>query len=184
MHKLLLSVSLLALPVAGYAAAACCPSPLEAAAKPAVIQVAAAQTMSCDDKGDCADMAECADQAAKCGGMVAAAGKTGAALARDDYAAAQQAAGCLEHCAEGKPELKAAVAAFRSAGSLEAGREQFKKVSALLIPIAKQSGSAHFVMTCPMVKADWVQTDRMVANPFHGSEMLRCGMIRETVAAN
>lgn len=34
-----------------------------------------------------------------------------------------------------------------------------------------------FTLHCPMVKADWLQTSEEVANPYYGSEMLRCGQV-------
>ncbi|MCK6485885.1 MAG: efflux RND transporter periplasmic adaptor subunit [Phycisphaerae bacterium] len=34
-----------------------------------------------------------------------------------------------------------------------------------------------FTVHCPMVDADWVQASEEVANPYYGSEMLRCGRV-------
>ena len=31
------------------------------------------------------------------------------------------------------------------------------------------------VMSCPMAKAEWIQVDGKVSNPYYGSKMLRCG---------
>lgn len=41
-------------------------------------------------------------------------------------------------------------------------------------PSAAFGDSLH-VMHCPMVPADWLQTDESLRNPYYGSEMLRCG---------
>ena len=31
---------------------------------------------------------------------------------------------------------------------------------------------------CPMARKSWIQEDGDIANPYHGSEMLRCGSFR------
>jgi hypothetical protein len=36
-----------------------------------------------------------------------------------------------------------------------------------------------FVMTCPMARADWVQTDKKVRNPYMGKVMLECGGLKK-----
>jgi hypothetical protein len=35
------------------------------------------------------------------------------------------------------------------------------------------------VLTCPMAKADWVQTDANVRNPYFGKAMSSCGTVKE-----
>lgn len=38
---------------------------------------------------------------------------------------------------------------------------------------------------CPMERADWLQSNKEpIRNPYHGSEMLTCGEVVETYAAN
>ena len=32
---------------------------------------------------------------------------------------------------------------------------------------------------CPMADADWIQTDNVLANPYFGASMLRCGTFKE-----
>lgn len=71
----------------------------------------------------------------------------------------------------------------RLSGSLEAAREAFRSIShALLKASGKARGPqtaqslAHFY--CPMVPGgggDWMQRGGKLANPYWGSEMLRCG---------
>ena len=107
-----------------------------------------------------------------------------AALAADDIDTAKKAAHDLAHYGEcdGNDELAALVAKVETAGDIKAAREAFKAVSAAVIPLAADAGE-HYVMTCPMAKADWIQTSKDVANPYFGSSMLKCGMVKETIAA-
>jgi Protein of unknown function (DUF3347) len=104
------------------------------------------------------------------------------ALAADDLAGAQSAAKeltCWADC-HGDDTLATATKAFTTATSLDDARTLFKDISASVIPLAENDG-AHFVMTCPMAKADWIQTDATVANPYYGSQMLRCGSVKRTI---
>jgi len=48
--------------------------------------------------------------------------------------------------------------------------------------LAEKAGDC-LIMTCPMARADWIQTTATVANPYYGSQMLRCGTIKKTVKA-
>src|SRR5690606_34526767 len=62
-------------------------------------------------------------------------------------------------------------------------RQQFKPISHAVVKLAAQlrgddaqSPFIHFY--CPMVKGgggDWLQASGELANPYYGSEMLRCG---------
>jgi hypothetical protein len=119
----------------------------------------------------------------ECASVVAAYDKVSAALADDDLAAAQAAAATLACClkCEDQPELAAKVDAFAKAGSLADARTAFKAISAAFVPLAEKAGADCFIMTCPMAGADWVQTSATVANPYYGSEMLRCGSIKKKV---
>jgi hypothetical protein len=124
---------------------------------------------------------ECCGQA-DCGGVVPAYVKVSMALAADDLVAAQAAGaslGCCLKCAD-QPKLAKQVAAFVDTGSIKEARELFKPISAAVIPIAEKAGNC-YIMTCPMAGADWVQTDATLANPYYGSQMLRCGSIKKTV---
>lgn len=45
---------------------------------------------------------------------------------------------------------------------------------------ANQGGENTYAMVyCPMVRARWVQTGKTIANPYHGSEMLTCGVFEK-----
>jgi hypothetical protein len=64
---------------------------------------------------------------------------------------------------------------------LDAAREAFKALGANFVPMAQKMYKKSeldpqwAVMGCPMMKAEWIQVDGKVANPFYGSEMLSCG---------
>lgn len=125
--------------------------------------------------------AECCGQA-QCAGLISTYEKVSTALAADDLAGAQAAAEFLECCltCDEQEEVAAQVASFRTAASLAEARKTFKGISAAVIPLAAKLGD-HFVMNCPMAGADWIQTSATLANPYYGSQMLRCGMIKQTV---
>lgn len=69
---------------------------------------------------------------------------------------------------------------------LAAQRKLFKGVSEAAIKLVKGAPPREqpvHVAYCPMVKADWLQINKNVRNPYYGSEMLECGEITETIAA-
>lgn len=101
------------------------------------------------------------------------------ALAADDLDAAQKAATELATSARtAHSELAEKASAMASSDSLEAAREKFKPLSEDAVKLARNE-EGYFVMTCPMAKADWVQRDKDVANPYYGSAMLRCGSLKK-----
>ncbi len=72
-----------------------------------------------------------------------------------------------------------ASSAFEGA-ALPAAREAFKTLSQRMIryrEIAPGVLSQTYVIHCSMANASWVQTTDQVANPYHGSSMLRCGNV-------
>lgn len=94
--------------------------------------------------------------------------KVRSALAADDLAAAKIAAGDLGD--EG--------AALSKSSSLKEARTAFEKLSDKAKQLATgQSG--YYVVHCPMLKKDWVQTSETIANPYYGKEMLSCGAIKK-----
>lgn len=64
---------------------------------------------------------------------------------------------------------------------LEDARSAYKDLSLQFVPMAKMGYERRgidpkwVVMMCPMVKAEWVQVDGKVTNPYYGTKMLRCG---------
>ena len=91
-----------------------------------------------------------------------------AALAADDLAKAKQAAAELGD--EGK--------ALANSDKIAIARAEFSKLSDRAVVLAKgQSG--YYVVNCPMLKKDWVQTSTQISNPYAGKEMLTCGAIKK-----
>jgi uncharacterized protein DUF3347 len=103
------------------------------------------------------------------------------ALAKDDLAAARKSAGEL---AEKATAAKCATTPQRAAelaksDSLEKAREHFKAISEECIKMAAGI-EGQFAFTCPMAKADWLQTDsKQVSNPYMGKKMLTCGEMKK-----
>jgi hypothetical protein len=90
------------------------------------------------------------------------------ALVADDLAGVRKAAG----------ELGPQGSELTSAKSLSDARSAFEKLSAEAEKIATgQAG--YYVMRCPMLKKDWVQTSTKVANPYGGKEMVTCGEVKK-----
>jgi Cu(I)/Ag(I) efflux system membrane fusion protein len=94
--------------------------------------------------------------------------KIRSALATDDLGAARTAAGDLGD--EG--------AQLAKSSSLKDARAAFGKLSDKAKQLAAgQSG--FYVVHCPMLQKDWVQTNEKIANPYYGKEMAACGEIKK-----
>ena len=90
------------------------------------------------------------------------------ALALDDLAAAKTAAG----------DLGDQGAELAKSSSLKDARAAFEKLSDKAKQLAAgQSG--YYVVHCPMLKKDWVQTNEKIANPYYGKAMSACGEIKK-----
>ena len=69
----------------------------------------------------------------------------------------------------------------RSGLSLDDAREAYKSLSAAFVPMAEgtyeraPADPNWVVMSCPMAKAEWIQADGTVANPYYGTKMSTCG---------
>jgi len=65
--------------------------------------------------------------------------------------------------------------------TLESARDAYKDLSEQFVPMAKMGyekrdlDPSWVVMHCPMAKAEWIQKDGKVMNPYLGSKMLHCG---------
>jgi Protein of unknown function (DUF3347) len=103
--------------------------------------------------------------------------KVSDALAKDDLAAAKTAATALVEISktEKQDAVSTEAAKVSEAKSIGAARKAFKTVSAKAEKLAAGKDGYH-VMTCPMVKADWVQNKTAIENPYMGQAMLDCGM--------
>jgi len=101
------------------------------------------------------------------------------ALSQDDLSAAKTAATQLAAAAKAANESALATHASQLAASdsLVSAREHFKAASPEAIKLA--TGKAgYYVFTCPMAKADWVQSTKDVQNPYMGKAMPGCGSIK------
>ncbi len=99
------------------------------------------------------------------------------ALAADDLAQAQSAAATLARQAKASDMTKIYQASIPviHAADIATARNAFKALSSEITPLV-QNNKDYVVMHCPMAKADWVQTDANVRNPYYGKAMLSCGM--------
>jgi len=94
--------------------------------------------------------------------------KVRGALAADDLGTARTAAADLGE--EG--------AQLAKSSSLKDARAAFEKLSDRAKQLAAgQSG--FYVVHCPMLNKDWVQTSEKIANPYYGKEMATCGEIKK-----
>jgi len=66
---------------------------------------------------------------------------------------------------------------------VEAQRFEFESLSMAMIEVVEAFGplaNTVYRQTCPMVRggsADWLAEEEQIANPYHGSRMLRCGEV-------
>ncbi len=94
--------------------------------------------------------------------------KVRAALAADDLVATKKVAG----------ELGDQGTAIANSDKIADARKEFEKLSARALELTKgQDGYYHAY--CPMLKKDWVQTSKEISNPYAGSSMLTCGVIKK-----
>ncbi|OGV96760.1 hypothetical protein A2W24_03665 [Microgenomates group bacterium RBG_16_45_19] len=60
---------------------------------------------------------------------------------------------------------------------LKSSRESYKALSAAVTDFVKANGYSDpaYSFYCPMADQTWFQAEEKIANPFYGSQMLRCG---------
>ena len=63
------------------------------------------------------------------------------------------------------------------AKDLKSARESYKALSQAVDKFVKTYGysDSAYSFYCPMVKESWLQSTDQIANPFYGSQMLKCG---------
>jgi hypothetical protein len=82
------------------------------------------------------------------------------------------------HYADVAAKLKEAAGTLAKSKTLAEGRAAYKKLSmpmGMWASMSKPQGID--VVYCPMAKASWLQKKGAIRNPYHGSEMLRCGQV-------
>ena len=87
--------------------------------------------------------------------------------------------------------LSERLAQIKSQADLEKQRDVFRLVSEEVISLAKGIKDAkanYYVQYCPMANnnkgANWLSTERLIANPYYGDMMLRCGKVTDSIVAD
>lgn len=110
--------------------------------------------------------------------------------AGDQFVAIRQATKALSEAKEAavKPLAeKVAKATPQMADDLEGARSAFKGLSEAVIelsqvaPPSKKVAAVVYQVNCPHAKASWLQLGEKIANPYFGSEMLRCGKVTQKI---
>src|SRR6266404_2029671 len=82
---------------------------------------------------------------------------------------------------KGVDEHANAIAKAVKGDDVKSAREAFKPLSASLIKYLadnKAGKGTYHEAYCPMVKANWLQKGTEIKNPYMGSEMLTCGVLK------
>ena len=87
--------------------------------------------------------------------------------------------------------LSEQLAQIKSQTDLEKQRDVFRLVSEEVISLAKgikDTDANYYVQYCPMANnnkgANWLSTERLIANPYYGDMMLRCGKVTDSIVAD
>lgn len=100
------------------------------------------------------------------------------------------AAGLAAQAADEKVKAEATAVAKASETApkdLKEARAAFKPLSGAVIRLTQlvaptaDAASALYEATCPMAKAEWLQSSEEVVNPYMGKEMLDCGTLKRKV---
>jgi hypothetical protein len=110
-----------------------------------------------------------------------------AALAADNFdgvkGPAAHIADQAKDMASGGKEIAAKATAVQQAANINAARDAFADLSAVVIAAAKADGWKGLddvkVAYCPMNRKSWLQKDESVRNPYYGSSMLDCGLFQK-----
>ncbi len=81
------------------------------------------------------------------------------------------------------PDVSKSAETLAHTETLDAARLAFAPLSQSLIASIKEGkidGKGFNEAYCPMTAAPWIQAGADLKNPYYGSAMLNCGMIRET----
>lgn len=84
-------------------------------------------------------------------------------------------------------KLNALAARMVTHGAIQDLREEYLDASVEVLTLAKThraTGDTYAVAFCPMKPGRWLQTASPLANPYYGSEMLRCGTFEALGDAN
>lgn len=186
MITLLASFVMLATAGSAFAAASCCNPAAAKGAKSAEKASPARQILTSYEKISNAlaadDLAE-AQAAARTFAAVADISATKLDCGSKKKEECHSSAKAKKECDKEASGCTKSLQALIDAKDIEEARAEFKAVSAQAIQLAKAE-EGYFVMTCPMAgeNADWLQSDKEIRNPYHGSKMLRCGKVKTASA--
>lgn len=108
-------------------------------------------------------------------------------LAKDSVKGVDEHANAIAKAVKGdemkmlSPDVAKQAEALAKAKDLKAVRETFKPLSASLVKYLadhKAGKGTYHEGYCPMVKANWLQTEKTVVNPYMGMSMLTCGTLK------
>ena len=86
-----------------------------------------------------------------------------------------------------KRALESHLQELTASEALAARRRQFEFISALMIDLVRAFGAEDtlYVQHCPMAfnnkGADWLAYEEQILNPYFGEEMLRCGVVQDSI---
>lgn len=121
------------------------------------------------------------------------------ALAADNLADAQKASSTLldktkspdlsMHSSKTMQDIKISSEGIKDAKTIKDARSEFQTLSAGIKNLVEKIGTTGkqplFNAYCPMAfnntGGEWIQGDKTLANPYYGSMMLRCGVIKGEV---
>lgn len=78
--------------------------------------------------------------------------------------------------------LKPKLESMNQRKHIKSYREEYKTLSNTMLELVRHLGhqsSVLYLMHCPMADASWLQVTDLVANPYYGSSMLRCGELKQ-----
>ena len=108
-------------------------------------------------------------------------------LAKDSIKGVDENARAIANAVKGddmkmlSPDVAKQADALAQAKDVKAAREAFKPLSASLVKYLadKKAGQGTYHEAyCPMAKANWLQTGKVINNPYMGKAMLGCGELR------
>ena len=112
--------------------------------------------------------------------------KIQADLANDSLTGVAENANAITKAVQGDAKILPAevgtqAEALAKAKDLSAARDAFKPLSDALIKYLadNKAKGAYVEVYCPMARASWLQADKNVNNPYFGTAMSGCGVIKE-----
>ncbi len=108
-------------------------------------------------------------------------------LAKDSVKGVDEHANAIAAAVKGdemkmlSPDVAKQAETLAKAKDIKAAREAFKPLSASLVKYLadhKAGKGTYHEGFCPMVKANWLQTEKTVVNPYMGQSMLTCGTLK------